>query len=98
MGTNRRYGDRQFDRAIEEAATRPAPVELTEAELDFANHPIITAPIPIPVRAFVRFHEAVIRPNAEAIAWTDRAVQIRWTMHSGAVKTVWVWASAVDRL
>jgi hypothetical protein len=50
------------------------------------------------VRAFVRFHEAVIHPTCEAIAWTSRAVKVRVYMSTGAVHDVWVWASAVDRL
>jgi len=34
---------------------------------------------------------------AEVIAWTDKAVQIRFSMMGGVEKTAWVWANAVDR-
>lgn len=76
---------------------RPRPVSLTAAELDVDRHPITEAPEPIPARAWVRFHEATIRPDCEVIAWTDRAVQVRWTMRRGEVRTAWVWSSAVTQ-
>ncbi|GAA0990068.1 hypothetical protein GCM10009563_00270 [Subtercola frigoramans] len=53
---------------------------------------------PIRVKAWVRFPEAVIRADAEAFEWTDRAVHIRWTAADGAPRQAWVWASSVDRL
>lgn len=85
MGGQTRYHDDLADRiarAVDVAVTRPQPIGLTSAEVD---------------RAFVRFHEAVIRPECEAIAWTDRAVKVRIRMQTGAQHEVWVWASAVDR-
>lgn len=100
MGGQTRYeGDLagRIERAAAVAVTRPQPVSLTRAEVDPDHNLITTARTPIPVRAFVRFHEAVIRPECEAIAWTDRAVKIRFTMQTGATHEVWVWASAVDR-
>jgi hypothetical protein len=96
MGENKRYGG-GIERQIEEAVVRPTPVGLTEAELDVVHHPVIEAGAPIAVRAYARFHEAVIRPDCEAIAWMDRAVKIRWAMHNGTPREVWVWASAVER-
>lgn len=99
MGQNKRYPGHTIQREVERSLTRPQPIELTDEELDFTNHPITEAPAPIPVTAWVRFHEATIRPEAEAIAWTDRAVKIRWQTGTitGHFITVWVWASAVDR-
>jgi len=96
MGQNKRYGG-AIEQQIEEAVVRPKPIGLSEAELDIAHHPITEAEAPIAVRAYVRFHESVIRPNCEAIAWTDRAVKIRLTIRNGAMSEVWVWASAVER-
>ena len=101
MGGQTRYTDdvaERIGRAAEVAVTRPRPISLTEAELDLEHNRVVEATAPIPVRAFVRFHEAVIRPQAEAVAWTSRAVKIRFTMQNGARHEVWVWASAVDRL
>lgn len=37
-----------------------------------------------------------VKVDAEAVAWTGRAVAIRWTMASGAEHKAWVWASAVE--
>jgi len=100
MGGQTRYVDdvdRRVAYAMEVAVTRPRPISLTDDELDLAHHPVTEAAEPIKVRAFVRFHEAVIRPEAEAVAWTPRAVKVRFTMQNGASHEVWVWASAVDR-
>lgn len=101
MGGQTRYENDlsgRIERAADVAVTRPQPIGLTPAELDIEHHPVIEARAPIPVRAFIRFHEAVIRPECEAIAWTDRAVRLRVRMQTGATHEVWVWASAVDRL
>jgi hypothetical protein len=90
--------DRRIQHAAEVAVTRPQPIGLTSGELDVEHHPVTEARVPVPVRAYVRFHEAVIRPECEAIAWTDRAVKVRIRMQTGAIHEIWVWASAVDRL
>lgn len=97
MGQNRRYTGHDVDRAIEAVAVRPKPISLTDAELDFEHHPIRESAQPIPVRAWVRFSESVIKPDAHAIAWTDRAVQVKWTGHADQEFTAWVRASAVER-
>lgn len=101
MGGQTRYEAdiaNRIERAADVAVTRPQPIGLTPAELDIRHHPVTRARTAIPVRAFIRFHEAVIRPQCEAIAWTDRAVRIRVRMQTGYTHEVWVWASAVDRL
>jgi hypothetical protein len=76
---------------------RPTPISLTPAEIDAEHHPIVQATKPIRVKAWVRFHEATIHPNAVAVEWNDRAVRIEWQMKSGQRQTAWVWASAVER-
>ena len=78
---------------------RPRPVELTPAELDLAHHPVTKASQPIAVTAWVRFHEATIHPVADASAWNDRALQVRWPIGNAAgdFLTAWVWAGAGER-
>jgi hypothetical protein len=101
MGGQTRYVedvDRRIQHAMEVTVTRPRPISLTDDELDLAHNQVTEASAPIRVRAFVRFYEAVIRPEAEAVAWTPRAVKVRFTMQNGARHEVWVWASAVDRI
>lgn len=95
MGQNRRYGSDLTDASINEVMIRPQPVSLTRDEIGNAN--VTTAAEPIPVSAWVRFPESPIRVSARAIAWTDRAVHVEFTMRDGAVRRVWVWASAVTR-
>jgi len=100
MGQNKRYPGHTIENEVNQLDTRPKPVELTAEELDFANHPVTTPANPIVVQAWVRFREATIRPRVEVIAWTDRAVQVRWkpAPWSDAAVTAWVWASAVEPL
>lgn len=100
MGGQSRYLrdlDRRFGRAVDEAVIRPIPRGLTDAELDLEHNRVTQPAVPVPVRAWVAYEAAVIRPECEAIAWTSRAVHLRIRMASGATHLVWVWASAVDR-
>jgi hypothetical protein len=60
--------------------------------------PVTTAETPVPVRAWVltvRGDEFEV--DAEALAWTQRAVRIAYTDKHGRLDTAWVWASAVRR-
>lgn len=89
--------ERGMDRGIDTFLTRPRPISLSDEELDLKHSWVRCPPAPIPVRAWVRCYEATVRPDAEAIAWTDKAVHVRWTTQQGATLTAWVWASAVER-
>lgn len=95
MGQNRRYGSDLTDAAIDEVVIRPQPVSLTREEL--GNADVTTAAEPIAVSAWVRFPESPIRVSARAIAWTDRAVHVEFTLRDGSTRRAWVWASAVSR-
>ncbi len=101
MGSNRRYGDRlggDLDRRVEQLATRPQPISLTDRELD-TDHARPHQPAnPVRVRAWVRFPETPIHTVAWATAWTDRAVHIEWQDAEGRTMRAWVWASAVERI
>ena len=100
VGTNKRYADsidRRMNARITESETRGhAPVSLTTEELELTTQPLTRTPIPKPVRAWVHFGPVAVKVDAETVAWTDRAVAIRWTMASGAEHRAWVWASAVE--
>lgn len=97
MTQNRRYSGHAMDRSLDELLVRPTPISLTPEEIDADRDPIVQATEPIPVRAWVRFHEATIHPDCVAVEWNTRAVRIEWTMKTGAQKSAWVWASAVER-
>lgn len=100
MGTNRRYAhrvDEQMDRRVMEAAIRPSPISLSAEELDLERHPVPEGQRPVLVSAWVRYPETVIRASGVAVAWTDRAVLVRWTGADGSDREAWVWASAVQR-
>jgi hypothetical protein len=96
MGMNKRYPGHDLDRPIEGVVVRPEPLSLTREEVNPERYPITRAPEPIRARAWVRFHEATIHPEVEVIEWNAIAVRVRWTMHSGQVKTAWVWKGAVE--
>lgn len=100
MGTNRRYADsidRRMDARIAEREVEGLePFTLTPAELELATQPLTRAPVPKAVRAWVRFGPHAIKVDAEAVAWTERAVAIRWMTPSGVEHKAWVWASAVE--
>jgi len=94
MGQNRRYGSDVTQEAINQAVIRPKPISLTPRE---AGEEVRQADDPPKVAAWVRFPEAAIEVQGRAIAWTDRAVLVEFTLHDGAKHQAWVWASAVQR-
>lgn len=101
MGTNKRYGDRlggDLDRRVEQLATRPQPISLTDRELDKEHITPKVADKPLRVRAWVRFPETPIHTVAWAVAWTDRAVLVEWRDAENRPMSAWVWASAVERI
>lgn len=44
----------------------------------------------------MRFGPVAVKVEAEAVAWTERAVAIKWKMASGTEHRAWVWASAIE--
>ncbi len=83
-------------RIVEREDAGHAPQPLTAEELELATEPITKTPVPRPVRAWVHFGPVAVKVDAEAVAWTSRAVAIRWTMPSGVEHKAWVWLSAVE--
>lgn len=100
MGTNRRYPDfaRKLARERETADAMRAsePLSLTSDELELDRRPMTRTPLPKPVSAWVRYGAVAVRIEGEAVAWTDRAVAVRWRTPDGAEHRAWVWSSAVD--
>lgn len=94
VGQNRRYGSDVTRAAIAESVLRPKPVSLSRAQV---GEPVIRASRPIPVIAWVTFPGADVEIDAHAIAWTDRAVLLRFELRDRATRECWVWASAVRR-
>lgn len=84
-----------MERVVDEVLPRPAPVWLTDTEVDLAHQTPTVPDRPVPARSYVRFHEAVIEPEVEIVAWTARAVRIRFVMRNGQKYEGWVWKGAV---
>lgn len=100
MGTSKRYAhvvDRDVDKRIAETIMRSGePLSLTPAELQLDELPLTRTPRPESVRAWVRYPQAPLLVDALAVAWTPRAVALKWP-GPDAEHRAWVWASAVER-
>lgn len=97
MGTNRRYGEGGIADAIDKVATRGVePDSLSDEQLDLDNEPLTTPRRARPVTAWVKYGAINLHVDAEAVAWTARAVATRWRAPNGEVHKAWVWASAVS--
>lgn len=94
MGQNRRYGSDLTDATVNEVLIRPRPIGLSDAEVGPVDASAEREPLP--VRAWVRFPEHAICVEGRAVSWNDRAVQVEFTLRSGATHRCWVWASAVE--
>lgn len=101
VGTNHRYADqidrRMDERILERIAREGALQSLTDTELELDRLPMTKDPKPRPVLAWVRFGATATRVHAEAVAWTPRAVAIRFRVANRELRA-WVWASAVERV
>lgn len=98
MGTNKRYAehyDHLMDQRVNDGIMRgQTPDTLTAVELALDTEPLTRAPVPRPVRAWVRYAAVPIRVDAIAVAWTEHAVAIKWESPDGEHRA-WVWGSAV---
>ncbi|MEP6477861.1 MAG: hypothetical protein ABJB03_00590 [Rhodoglobus sp.] len=98
MGQNRRYGSDVSWAAIAQMVLRPRALSLGEAELGVDPETFPDAPAPVRVGAWVPFVQATAWVEGRAIAWTDRAVKIQFSVRPGDEYIAWVWADAVRRL
>lgn len=101
MGTNRRYAhsiDARMDERIAEGIMRTgAPDSLDPKQLNLDHEPLTRAPKPESARAWVRHGEHSIEIDVQVIAWTARAMAIRWRGPEGVEHHAWVWAGAVTQ-
>jgi len=99
MGTSKRYAEhytRQMDESIGRRIMASGPPwSLGDHELALQTLPLTRPPRPVPVRVWVRYPDGPLRVDAEAVAWTERAVAVRWPAGDEQHKA-WVWASAVS--
>jgi len=100
IGSNKRYAaqiDARMSAHVDQMMMRGAPQTLSDAELELDVHPLTRTPIPVPASAWVRYGELAVKIDVEVVAWTPRAVAVRWTTPAGEQHRSWVWASAVER-
>ena len=103
MTQNRRYRtplDDNLARTTRQAELRGTSIGLSSDELRISGRRV-EARTAVPVQAWVRHRVIYEEPRlveGEAIAWTDRAVLIRWTdTQNTNERLTWVWADAVRR-
>jgi hypothetical protein len=98
VGQNRRYANRVANdidsRIVEVVARDLTPATLTAAELALDVEPLTRSPIARPVRVWIHYGAQAVQVDAEAVAWTTRAVAVRWRV-GDQVHRAWVWAGAV---
>lgn len=99
MGSNRRYA-KHYDRLMDESiVTRIAaenPLQsLTDDELELTGQPLTRDPRPREVLVWVRFGPHPIQRRAQIVAWTPRAIAVRFRIGDTEHKA-WVWANAAS--
>ena len=82
---------------VDETVMRGEPFTLIERELELDLLPLTRTPVAIPAKAWVRYGGIAVKLDVEVVAWTSRAVAIRWKTPTGDAHRAWVWASAVER-
>ncbi|NQX28213.1 hypothetical protein HQQ81_12770 [Microbacteriaceae bacterium VKM Ac-2854] len=100
MGTSKRYADsisRAIDARIVERFEASALRSLSPQERFEREHPAARARIPVPVRATVLWGEQPVSVEGHAIAWSDVAVHVCWSVEAGTGESAWVWASDTRR-
>jgi hypothetical protein len=70
------------------------PASLSPLELELGKEPLTRTPTARPVKVWVRYGDEPVLVDAEAVAWTEHAVAVRWATPEGEHRA-WVWASAV---
>ncbi|MEV8252383.1 hypothetical protein AB0O95_00295 [Rhodoglobus sp. NPDC076762] len=100
MGSNKRYArqvDARMDKGIvARIMASSAPDSLSDEELELSRFDLTQTRNPRPVRAWVRYSDGALQVEADAVAWTERAVAIKWQTISGQPHRAWVWGSAVE--
>ena len=70
------------------------PDSLAEMELELEQQEIVRPAVAVKVQAWVRYGNVPVRVDAEAVAWTQFAVAVRWQGPDTAIHKAWVWAAA----
>ncbi|MBH0082447.1 hypothetical protein [Salinibacterium sp. SWN167] len=81
---------------VVETIMQGEPFTLTDDELELDKLPLTRTPVAVQAVAWVRYGGVPLRLPVEVVAWTERAVAIRWKTATGSVHKAWVWASAVS--
>lgn len=101
MGTNKRYAhhyDGLMDARIADGIMRTGePDTLDPKQLGLDHEPMTRTPKPHPARAWVPYGDHSIETDVEVVAWTERAIAIRWPGPGNSEHHAWVWVGAVSQ-
>lgn len=81
---------------VVETIMRGEPLTLTDDELELDIQPLTRTPVAMPAIAWVRYGAVALKIPVEVVAWTSRAVAVRWKTPKGEIHKAWLWASAVE--
>jgi hypothetical protein len=100
MGTSKRYAhsiDARMDARIADGIMRTGqPDTLDPKQLALDHEPLTRTPRPRPARAWVTYGSQSIEIDVEVVAWTSRALAVRWPAPDGIEHHAWVWLGAVS--
>lgn len=100
MGSNKRYADYDglMDARIADGIMRTRePDTLDPKQLGLDSEPMTRTPGPYPPRAWVRYGDHSIEIDVEVVAWTERAIAIRWPVPDSTEHHAWVWVGVVSQ-
>ena len=74
------------------------PGTLSAEELQLDKYPLTKDPQPSTVRAWIRYPEGSLEVEGLAVAWTSRAVAVKWEAYDDVEHRCWVWSGACERI
>jgi hypothetical protein len=99
MSTSKPYAhaiDARMDARVAEGIMRTGdPDTLDAKQLDLDHEPLTKTPHARAARAWARYGEHSIEIDVEVVAWTERAIAVRWPGPDGMEHRAWLWAGAV---
>lgn len=100
MGTSKRYShhyDALMENRIAEGIMRTGmPETLDDKQLALDTEPLTRTPKPEAARAWVQYGDHSIEIDVEVVAWTSRAIAVKWPGPEGVEHHAWVWSGAVS--
>lgn len=92
MGANRRYAKQIDERSIQ----RGVPYTLHDEQLQLHKYPLTRPPKPLSGVAWVHYPHGHVLVRCQIVAWTSRAVAVRWKTPIDEIHKAWLWLHALE--